>query len=310
MVKIELDEEGEDEGDDEGDDEDEGDEGDENDEDENDEDEENEENEANEDRSQRKSKSRLGSIKKVMKYFNKATGANEDTGKSGKTEEDWYYFYNSTIRLLKTSLDDNAVETMLIDHICETFTLEEDLDAIQLFLKEGELNPIEKRVKRYYEQFIVQDDGITGILLLNYREKEPLQIYVLSNRWKLATYDERSTLSEEIKRKLKLEDELFKWIGYMGNYKGGFDFKVINTELEKLTSAVFENKGRAEMYTIINETVEERNLHNSKNTDVKKIQLGMIEELYLRSFDKMDGMRYFLNKLEIYVVNKNNKKLK
>jgi hypothetical protein len=199
---------------------------------------------------------------------------------------------------------------MLIDHICETFTLEEDLDAIQLFLKEGELNPIEKRVKRYYEQFIVQDDGITGILLLNYREKEPLQIYVLSNRWKLATYDERSTLSEEIKRKLKLEDELFKWIGYMGNYKGGFDFKVINTELEKLTSAVFENKGRAEMYTIINETVEERNLHNSKNTDVKKIQLGMIEELYLRFFDKMEDMRYFLNKLEIYVLNKNNKKLK
>ena len=248
-------------------------------------------------------KSQLRSIKKVIKYFNKATNPNPDES------EDWYYFYYSTIKLLKARLEDNVIEKMLIEHICETFTLEEDLDAIQLFLKD-DLNPIEQRVKRYYNQFIVQSDGVTGILLLNYSETDPLQIYVLSNRWKLATYDERSILSKEIKKKLKLEDELFKWIGYMGNYKGSYDFKVINTELQKLTSAVFENKGRLEMYTIINETVEEKNLHNSKNTDVKKIQLGIIEELYLRHFDKMEGMRYFLNKLEIYVLNKNNKKLR
>ena len=108
---------------------------------------------------------------------------------------------------------------------------------------------------------------------------------------------------EEIKKKLTMDDSMFKWIGYMGNYKGSFDFKIINTELAKLTSSVFENKGRAEMYKILNETSESV-VYNTTTADVKKIQLGMIEELYLRSFDKMDGMRYFLNKLEIYVVNK------
>ena len=128
----------------------------------------------------------------------------------------------------------------------------------------------------------------------------------------MATYQERNILTKEIKRKLKLEDELFKWIGYMGNYKGIFDFKIINTELEKLTSSVFENRSIQQMYDIINETIEQRNLYNKKNTDLKKIQLSMIEELYLRYYDKGDesDTRYFLNKLEIYVLNKTNKKLR
>jgi hypothetical protein len=50
--------------------------------------------------------------------------------------------------------------------------------------------------------------------------------------------------------------------------------------------------------------VETRNLYNKTSAPVKKVQLAIIEELYLRYYDKNDDSRYFLNKLEFYILNK------
>ena len=202
----------------------------------------------------------------------------------------------------------------MIFHICESFSFEEDLQAIELFVKD-DVNEIEDIIKKYYEQYIVQKDDVTGILLMNYALKDPLQVYVLNERsgtnagkWIPATYEEKGILSKEIKKKLMMNDELFKWVGYMGNYKVSFDFKIINTEAntdrEKFTSSVFENKGRPEMYKILNETVDESFTYNKTTADVKKIQLAILEEIYLRIYNKQNEERFFLNKLEVYIVNK------
>jgi hypothetical protein len=55
------------------------------------------------------------------------------------------------------------------------------------------------------------------------------------------------------------------------------------------------------MYKILNETIQERGLYNK--SPLKRDQLCIIEELYLRYFDNGDE-RHFLNKLEIYILNK------
>ena len=238
---------------------------------------------------------RSGVMDKFMKYYEKA--------KAASNEEDWYDYYYDSYKLVKSRVKDEDKEQMLVNHICETFTFEEELEMIQIFLKDNEGDEMEY-IKNYYEQFIVQVEDLTGILLLNYTLKEPLQIYVINGaQWTLATYEERGILSKEIKKKLTMDESMFKWIGYMGNYKGSFDFKIINTELAKLTSSVFENKGRVEMYKILNET-SESGVYNTTTADVKKIQLAIIEELYLRIYDTENEDRYFLNKLEIYIVNK------
>ena len=236
-----------------------------------------------------------GVMDKFMKYYKKAIAATN--------EEDWYDYYYDSFKLVKSRVKDEDKEQMLVNHICETFTFEEELEMIQIFLKDMQDDHIE-HIKLYYEQFIVQVEDLTGILLLNYTLKEPLQIYVSDGRqWTLATYEERGMLSKEIKKKLIMDESMFKWIGYMGNYKGSFDFKIINTESAKLTSSVFENKGRAEMYKILNETSESF-VYNTTTADVKKIQLAIVEELYLRIYDNENEDRYFLNKLEIYILNK------
>jgi hypothetical protein len=50
----------------------------------------------------------------------------------------------------------------------------------------------------------------------------------------------------------------------------------------------------------MNETIQERGLYNK--SPLKREQLCIIEELYLRYFDGDE--RHFLNKLEIYILNK------
>jgi hypothetical protein len=257
----------------------------------------------------RKGKSKTNFMEKLMTSYDKA--------KVGSNDDDWYDHYYSTLKLLKIYLNDMDKDLLLIFHICETFTFEEDLQAIELFVKD-DVSEIEDVVKKYYEQFVVQKDDITGILLMNYALKDPLQVYVLNEHsgsgsngnWIPATYEEKGILSKEIKKKIKMreEEELFKWVGYMGMYKGSFNFKLINTETstdrEKLTSSVFELKGRPEMYKILNETVDESFTYNKSTADVKKIQLAILQEIYLRIYNRQNEERYFLNKLETYILNK------
>ena len=257
----------------------------------------------------RKGKSKTNFMEKLMTSYDKA--------KVGSNDDDWYDHYYSTLKLLKIYLNDMDKDLLLIFHICETFTFEEDLQAIELFVKD-DVSEIEDVVKKYYEQFVVQKDDLTGILLMNYALKDPLQVYVLNEHsgsgsngnWIPATYEEKGILSKEIKKKIKMreEEELFKWVGYMGMYKGSFNFKLINTETstdrEKLTSSVFELKGRPEMYKILNETVDESFTYNKSTADVKKIQLAILQEIYLRIYNRQNEERYFLNKLETYILNK------
>jgi hypothetical protein len=235
---------------------------------------------------QEQEKIKNDAIGKLMKLYNKA--------KNPESKDDWYDHYFESLPYLKEKITDKQFEEYLIYHICETFSFEEEIDVINIFFKTS-TNPIENIVKQYYKQFIIKSDDITGIILLNHELKDPIQIYVLNDSWTLATYEEKGILSKQIKMKMKIKEDTtyFKWIGYMGIYKGSYDFKIVNTELEKLTSAVFENKGRSEMYKILNETVGERNLYNK--SPLKKIQLSIIQELYLRIFDEDE--RHFLNKL-------------
>jgi hypothetical protein len=253
----------------------------------------------------KKRKAKTNFMEKLMTLYDKA--------KAASNQDDWYDYYYESLKLLKIYLNDDDKDLLLIYHICETFSFEEDLQAIELFLKE-DVTEIEDIIKKYYEQFIVQKEEVTGILLMNYSLKDPLQVYVLNEysgsndgRWIPATYEEKGILSKEIKKKMKMDDELFKWVGHMGNYKGSFDFKIINTEShqdrEKLTSSVFELKGRPEMYKILNETVESFT-YNKTSADVKKIQLAILEEMYLRIYNSKNEERYFLNKLEAYILNK------
>ena len=232
-----------------------------------------------------------------------------DKAHANSNDDDWYDCYFSALPLLNIEITEKTKEKYLIYHICETFTIKEELELLSYIYSKDTLNQIEKVINKYFKQFMIEQE-VLGIILLNHTEDNPLQIYVYDkdspNKWNLSTYDERSLLAKSLKDKTDVEYSTFKWVGYMGNYKNEFDFKIIDTTAKKITSALFENKGRSEMIKTLNETIEEKNTYTVANTaDLKKVHLCVLEEIYLRILDEMsDDARYFLNKLEIYNLNK------
>jgi hypothetical protein len=147
---------------------------------------------------------------------------------------------------------------------------------------------------------------VRGIILVDRKKTDP-QIYVFDAGWNPATYEERGILKRVIKEKIQQVEitDMFKWIGYMGYKpnKSEYVFKVIDTTAKKISGAAFDDKLISQKFKIINETIEDIDVYN-KSTDMKAIELTIVEEMYLRMFDKaQDGdTRYFLNKLESFII--------
>ena len=229
---------------------------------------------------------------------------------STKTPEgdDWYSCYYAALEHIKVEMSEKEKEKYLVEHICESLTFEEDLQLINhIYTKSSaELSALEKRVKRYYNQFTIENDDVRGIILVDRKKTDP-QIYVFDAGWNPATYEERGILKRVIKEKIQQVEitDMFKWIGYMGYKpnKSEYVFKVIDTTAKKISGAAFDDKLISQKFKIINETIEDIDVYN-KSTDMKAIELSIIEEIYLRMFDKaQDGdTRYFLNKLESFII--------
>jgi hypothetical protein len=219
-----------------------------------------------------------------------------DTAKSPETQDDWYSCYYNALEHLKIEVSDKDKDKYLIEHICETLTFEEDLELLNYIYTKEELTKLEKKIKKYYKQYIVEND-VKGIILI---KKEP-QIYVFTDSWNPATYEERGILKPLIKEKMQPVEDMFKWVGYMGYKlnKHEFVFKITDTTAKKLSGAAFDDKLISQKFKIINETIENMDVYN-KSSDIKALELSIIEEIYLRAFDKTEG-RYFLNKIESYI---------
>ena len=71
---------------------------------------------------------------------------------------------------------------------------------------------------------------------------------------------------------------------------------------------MLENKPKDKIIAMLNETLEQPDTYNKKNTaSTQKQVLSITEEFLLRYFDRINKnkRRYFLNKLEYYYLQKN-----
>jgi ribosomal protein S17 len=125
-----------------------------------------------------------------------------------------------------------------------------------------------------------------------------------------AGYTDKGKLMRAIQKKfVKPKGPFFSIVGFMGKSKNGkiFEFKIKDSST-KFTGAVVENKSKDKIIAMLNETLEGHDIYNKKNTaSTKKQVLASTEEFLLRYYDRVqkNKMRYFLNKLEYYYLQKN-----
>jgi hypothetical protein len=230
-----------------------------------------------------------------------------------KNEDDWYNFFNSGSNYLRQNgVDEETINKYLIAHICEQLNFQDELTLLNtVYVKDGDLDEL---IKDYYEQFIIRKNAMIVILLIDVTkktDKEVLYSFGSDAKWHPATYSEIEEFEKDIKRKYKKPpNTFFDILGFMGINKSSnsFEFKIKDNKESKFTGAIIENKSKPEICQIINFTIGQPEKFNKKNTaSKKKNELCVLEELLLRHYDATNEkrMRYFLNKVEFYYLNKN-----
>jgi hypothetical protein len=231
--------------------------------------------------------------------------------KENDTEDSWYsYFYEVTDELMGEAIMSEDIYDMLMQHICEELTFEEELEVLNYIAStEDEFN---QKFYSHFEKSSIEVDDIRAQVLYDPSSKEPERIYVLNEDkvWEPAGYTDKGKLMPAIQKKfVKPKGPFFSIVGFMGKSKNGkiFEFKIKDSST-KFTGAVVENKSKDKIIAMLYETLEGHEIYNKKNSaSTKKQVLSSTEEFLLRYFDRnnKNKKRYFLNKLEYYYLQKN-----
>jgi hypothetical protein len=229
---------------------------------------------------------------------------------SHDTEDSWYtYFDKVSEELMEDGIRMVEIEDMLMQHICEELTFEEELEVLNYMTStEDEFN---EKFESHFQKSSIDVDDIRAQVLYDPSSKDPVKIYTLNEGvWEPAGYTDKSKLMPYVERTfVKPKGPFFTTIGFMGKSKNGkiFEFKIKDSST-KFTGAVLENKSKESIIELLNETLQEHEIYNKKNTaSTKKQVLSITEEFLLRYYDRTNKnkMRYFLNKLEYYYLQKN-----
>jgi hypothetical protein len=245
----------------------------------------------------------------IYEKFARAMTYNEDL----KNDDDWYSYFSLSSEYLKSmGVEENELKEYLIAHICEQLTYNDEVTMLnEVYKSDGE---IELLIQNYYEKFIVRRNNIIAIILINFESKDSIEnIFVLNeNKWREATYTERNLIAPYYNKSAykKPLAPMYKVVGFMGLNKAteSYEFKVrVNYDTKK-TGAVVENKSKAQIIALLNDTINKSDAFTAINTKTrKKNELCVIEELMLRYYDNNNNKkaRSFFNKLEFYYLNKN-----
>jgi hypothetical protein len=181
----------------------------------------------------------------IYEKYTKGMSENEDL----KSDDDWYSFYYSGSQYLtRMNVTEDELKKYLIAHICEQLAYGDEVQLINEINKKDD--EIELLIKDYYNQFIIQKNGITGILLIDFKSKDSIEnIFVYDlNIWREATYTERNIIMPEynVSKYKKPLSPKYKIVGFMGlnNATNTYEFKVKFTDDTKSKGAVIENKSK------------------------------------------------------------------
>ena len=231
--------------------------------------------------------------------------------KSNDTGDDSFYAYFDEVagELIGEAITYKEIYEMLMEHICEELTFEEELEVLNYMAStDDEFNA---NFESHFEKSSIEVGDIRAQVLYDPSSKDPEKIYVLNDTvWEPAGYTDKGKLMPAIQKKFaKPRGPFFSIVGFMGKSKNGkiFEFKIKDSST-KFTGAVVENKSKDKIIAMLNETLEGHDIYNKKNTaSTKKQVLSSTEEFLLRYFDRTNKnkKRYFLNKSEYYYLQKN-----
>ena len=228
--------------------------------------------------------------------------ANSDITVIKKGTADWYLYLavlkNTNYLEQEIGINNEDYDEFLIAHILEYLTFKESVALLNYIYFHTSLNELEMKIKDYYDSCLLQNKGITGIII-PYDNKQILLIKG-EQSWHHGQQEDYTDLAPEIKKIIIPKNEYSKYVGFIINFKREYNiFKVKNMSDTRGTGARCDQSGKAEAIKLLNDIIgtDENKFTKENSKEKKKIEFCILQEMYLRYFNKINknGKIWFLS---------------
>jgi len=226
-------------------------------------------------------------------------------------EEDWYIYAgalkNDNYFSKNIGITDDVYKDFILSHILDNLVFENQKKLLNyIYFKQGELAEMELLIKSYYDKMLLENKGITGIILPNNDKQFLLMKDNTSGSWKTGQQEDYTDLASALKKILIPATNYNQYVGFIVMFKKEYNiFKVKNMEDKRSKGARCDQSAKSEAINLLNTIIGE-NKYTTENTKGRnKLEFCIIQEMYMRYFDKINknNKRWFLSPSEASINN-------
>lgn len=248
-------------------------------------------------------------LDKIKENYN--TGNSKiETVKRG--EENWYLYLASihTKKILKDDIgiDDDMFSMFLLRHILEKLSFNETFEILNYIYFKDKLDTIEMKIKNYYDDKLLVNKGIKGIILSKKNlklNKNNQSLLVLGDKsWNEGKQEDYTDLAVAIKKLIIPLSDYNLYVGFMGPFKDEEIniFKVKNMNDKRSKGARCDQSGKSDAVKLLNIIIGKDDNGNVKYTPeyikgINKTEFCVLQEMYLRYFNETNknNKRWFFS---------------
>jgi hypothetical protein len=215
-------------------------------------------------------------------------------------EEDWYVYAsmlkNTKYLMNNYNISDDEYAEFVIQHILEYMNFEQTVEVINYLYFTPNLSDFNKKVKQAYDSVILQNKGVTGLIV----PKENKQYLLIKgeNKWVKGELEDNTDLAPESKKLEVPLSQYNQYVGFIGNFKNEYNiFKVKNMTDKRGKGARCDQTSKSDTVELLNRILGENKYSPENTKGRKKLEFCVIQELLLRHFNKIkkDGKTWFLD---------------
>ena len=233
-------------------------------------------------------------------------------------EDDWYLYLASihTKNILKDDIgiDDEMFTVFLLRHILEKLSFNETFEILNYIYFKDKLDTIEMKIKNYYDDKLLINKGIKGIILskknLKLNKNSQSLLVLGSKSWNEGKQEDYTDLAMSIKKLIIPLSDYNLYVGFMGPFKDEEIniFKVKNMDDKRSKGARCDQSGKSDAVKLLNTIIGKDQDDNVKYTPenikgINKTEFCVLQEMYLRYFNETNknNKRWFLSPEEAII---------
>jgi hypothetical protein len=213
-----------------------------------------------------------------------------NTDKIERGEDSWYvfaaYLFSTNYLTSNFNINKEDYSEFILNNILELLVFDDIKSILDYLYFSPSLSSFEQLIKNYFDNQILKINDIEGIILP--KENKQFLLVKSETEWLKGQQEDYVDLAPAIKEKIIKLTNMNQYLGFIGDFKNEYNiFKVKNMEDKRSKGARCDQAGKAETIKLLNAILQENKYTNANTKGRNKKEFCVIQELVLRSFNKI-----------------------